>query len=256
MRLSIALCVFALLSVALPQQIVSRPAKNRMVIIFDPTIQAPDLGADLAKIATALSNSGRIEERTQVVVWVMDERTALRPGPIVQHVFQFNTARDGADAHRKQVHDFLISTNKLLEERWISYRKRQSVRASCIVSALANVSEDIGGGPSLPTEIVLISDMLEACSEWDTHSVDMEKSLGKMSEADFGLKLANPTAKELVNLSSIDALFVVHQPHTAVHTLTIRGSLRRVWTTVFETLGLSKDPVYFSGAPTVIPGRQ
>lgn len=107
--------------------------------------------------------------------------------------------------------------------------------------------------PKAPVVILLLSDLLEVCSDWSTgpRGVNLEREL---DDGDLTLDdtLITPDATKLIDLSHVRRVFVIRAPNRHIKTPVDRSKVEAVWRKAFQDLRFAGTAEFGSSAPAQI----
>lgn len=226
--------------------------KRVLFVVFDPTIYMGEVSAAGAGPSTLSNFIKKFEEfftdlpeNSAFVLSFVQPRSAYPDSPIVLN-FPFHTEFDGVALHRETLHEnFDKIVKPRIIETWKSAHGEKNIKtlSSCLFHSLffAGRSTDNYGcsDGSTACQLILVSDMLEACS-WDDRGVNFEERLDELSELTY-----SDVDIELDNFFNI---YIVEISNPRIDAISDRIKVQDFWMRSLKTFG-ARDIKYSNDFP-------
>jgi len=236
----LSIAVFALGCRELPKRPVEPLSRVVLDILFDPTS-----GADWSeeRFEKAVQDPLRelvqhgLPERSKVELFVVGDQTNR---PRRAWTFRYS---EGTRWQEDEIHDRKEIAGQLdaeLEAVWTADKRAGSGLRSCILSAVYFLRKFAQSEESQTRTLIIVSDMLEACSSklsLDEQVVNMEADLSSLDRVDLSILSGG--------LEIYDDVQILYVPGVGFESPSRRSQLEQAWQPVFETLGVKGRDVAF-----------
>jgi hypothetical protein len=200
----------------------------RLLVLLDPTVADAAWGVDV--IANLM---GRIGENSQVIVWTVTTG-AIADSHHDDLWVQFDPKKRLLDL--SEVATFRQQLAATFKQRWDALHGdavHGRIPRSCILTSLYQASrslEDRQDTEAFDTDLVIASDLLEACGDWGP-PVNLERGLLAAKT------LVPPHGKTGISLAGVKRVWAVRANSPVVDTPLEAEHLRGLWTSALTGLG-------------------
>lgn len=218
------------------------PGKERVVIVFDPTVLGPDtVRAERDLLAPLAEGIRSLPPETWVDLYFV-ERGRMNGVPELRDSLPFDPFRSAPTLHAERADSLARRVEGLAREAWLRAHNAPQVPASCILSTVRRAQPSISrGGATGPkgerVALVLISDLREVCSDFGP--LNFETSVpDRLPALSASADLAPLSAIHVVTLDA------VRGQHAAAD-----DRVRTLWKELFAAWGARSAPDFTSGFP-------
>jgi hypothetical protein len=205
---------------------------HRLCLVLDPTVQEPEWAH---RVIDSLIN--RMGEGTHAIVWMVRTGAVAGAAPTL---FEFPF-----DPHRR-LSDVSEAAKKAKAEIWNTFQQHgkaasaaSRVPQSCVLTSLYQLSQYLrerDDAAKVDTDLVVASDLLEACSEWGT-AINLERTLLQETT------VLTPEVRKAVSLRTVKTTTLIRAPHRSVDTPGEAEHIRALWENGLRELGAGEPRV-------------
>lgn len=204
------------------------PPQDGIAVLFDPTVRVAE---DSTEIRRILSQLGSLFTSTSVGarLWVGVVSPGAANDPVADTTFRLSREYGGNEKRLTEIRAWADVLSDSLFLRWKGAHGAKEFRRpqSCLGSSLYFLNQQVK--PGRAAHVVIVSDMVEACSE---SSVNLER---QPPSSDLAQKLVDEMG--LVDFSRYCSITVVWIPHARYQTPRRIDELKAFWDGVFGDIG-------------------
>ena len=219
--------------------------EKHVVLVYDPTVLMPGDSAILREqiLGDLHGAVATLPTRTTLGMYMVGENN-------LQASSQFQgslrpSGQGGGAARKRHAKQLADSVTRLAEVTWRQAHVGPERPASCILSAIRRARSTLAPQSSAASDsarvsLVIISDMMEACDDFGR--INFERTLPEKLGA----------LPDSVDLSAVEAVYVVKVPHSSVSDVVRDARINAVWTDLLTRWGVESSKIHID---TKMPDR-
>ena len=213
---------------------IERPISvTRWVLVLDPTT---DKHQAIDEVVEALPSWVRAND--ELTVRFVQAQAVAKGEPIVKRYHLDRTDKSWKETHEKKVAKDAEEILKKFTELSTDFHAPENVHEpkSCIVTALAEASRYIAkASTTQPTRLVVVSDLLEVCSEWG--NVNLER---RFAQTDSLFAGTNP-----FRFPDVDQASFLRVSSRVVTTSWDQTKIEQLWLQAAGGMGIPRERIWF-----------